>query len=241
MYIPWKQLIQSLCARIGETNIRSSSNVQSIESANNQFHIETEKGAKYICNRVILATPIDAIHKLIPESNRKSSIYQQIHGQPFVRIYGKLAKASIEIMKEYVPNTTVVSGALHKIIPIQPDAGIYMIAYSDNKGALELKDRLENIKANREFYQDLLERSLSMPRDSLKLIAIADYYWDIGTHYYSRLTCPYKNRREFIRRAQHPMDNMLIVGEMISTNQGWVEGALESVEAGLTDKWLTRK
>jgi len=31
---------------------------------------------------------------------------------------------------------------------------------------------------------------------------------------------------------------MLVVGEMISMNQGWTQGALESVKMGLTKKWI---
>jgi monoamine oxidase len=34
------------------------------------------------------------------------------------------------------------------------------------------------------------------------------------------------------------MPNMLIVGEMISNNQGWTQGALESVKAVVSKKWI---
>jgi len=43
-----------------------------------------------------------------------------------------------------------------------------------------------------------------------------------------------KNRQEFIKVAQRPDKNILIVGELISIHQGWVEGALESVKITLT-------
>jgi monoamine oxidase len=72
---------------------------------------------------------------------------------------------------------------------------------------------------------------------SLKLNEIVSYYWNIGTHYYKPLPHDYKNRNAFIKTAQHPMSNLLVVGEMISTNQGWVEGALESVDAVVNEKW----
>jgi monoamine oxidase len=58
-----------------------------------------------------------------------------------------------------------------------------------------------------------------------------DFYWPVGTHYYEPLHGPYKNRREFIYAAQNPMPNVYVVGEVVSQHQGWVEGALESVEA----------
>ena len=44
-----------------------------------------------------------------------------------------------------------------------------------------------------------------------------------------------KNRKDFINKAQHPEDGMLVVGEAVSRDQGWVEGALESVNIVLND------
>jgi hypothetical protein len=64
------------------------------------------------------------------------------------------------------------------------------------------------------------------------------FYWEIGTHYYEPLPEEFEDREDFIKKAQHPLKNVLVVGEMVSLNQGWVEGALESVEAGLTKKWI---
>ena len=129
-------------------------------------------------------------------------------------------------------------GPLHKIIPINQEKGIYMIAYTDNEGATTLKPYLKDTSENREIFCDLLEKSFGMPPHSLKLLAMKDYYWTIGTHYYDPIKGPYKNRREFIEKAQHPMPNMLIVGEMISNNQGWTQGALESVKAVVSKKWI---
>ncbi len=40
----------------------------------------------------------------------------------------------------------------------------------------------------------------------------------------------YVNRNEFIFDAQHPEQNIYVVGEAYSNSQGWCEGALESVE-----------
>jgi monoamine oxidase len=48
----------------------------------------------------------------------------------------------------------------------------------------------------------------------------------------------YNNRDDFIEKAQHPESGILVVGEVVSNNQGWTEGALESVKAVLTKKWI---
>jgi hypothetical protein len=239
LHIPWKQLIETISKKIGLKNIRTSSNVDYIENPSLcHYVVHTDKNVSYLCNKVILATTIPSVLKLVPGANDKNSIYQQIHGQPFLRLYGKFTKASSEIMKQFVHGYTVVPGPLKKIIPMNAEKGVYMIAYNDNDDAKFLKDRLENTPKNRDYFCDLLEDALGIPEGVLQLIAIKDFYWPIGTHYYEPLKGPYKNRKDFIKKAQTPMHGMLVVGEMISVNQGWTQGALESVEAVVTKKWI---
>ena len=192
---------------------------------------------KYICNKIVIATTITGIRKLLPTSIYP--IYNNIEGQPFLRLYGKFSKKSLPIMKEYVKDYTCLPGPLQKIIPMNPDKGVYMIAYNDNNNTLALKDNLENTEKNRDLYCELLEKSLGIPSGSLHLVAIKDFYWNIGTHYYKPLNQTlYKNRDEFIDIAQHPEKGILVVGEVVSQNQGWSEGALESVKSVLTKKWI---
>ena len=198
-----------------------------------------KKGTTYSCAKVIIATTIDSVLKLVPGASLKNSIYQQVRGQPFLRLYAKFSKSSIPVIKHYVPTNTVVPGPLHRIIPYGENQGIYMIAYTDNEGATVLKDKLENTPENRDFFCRLLEISLGIPENTLKITSLLDFYWPIGTHYYTPLKGNFKNRTEFIREAQHPAPGMLIVGEMISENQGWTQGALESVERVVTKKWST--
>lgn len=247
--VPWKQLVMKLYENIGEKNVRFSSNVIKIQKIGQDpclFSIETEKGStakgstakvttKYICNKVIVATTISSVRKLLPDR----PIYNDIEGQPFLRLYGKFSASSIPILKEYVKGFTFLPGPLQRIIPINPNKGLYMIAYNDNRNAIALKNNLENNKENRELYCVLLEKALDIPRGSLSLIAIKDFYWPIGTHYYKPLDKTfYKSRDEFVEQAQHPDPCVLVVGEIVSRNQGWTEGALESVEAALSKKWI---
>jgi hypothetical protein len=109
----------------------------------------------------------------------------------------------------------------------------------DNNNALILKNHLKNTTDNRELYEMLLERSLGIPDNSLHITALKDYYWPIGTHYYKPLNKElYKTREEFIYKVQNPEKGILVVGEAVSHNQGWTEGALESVKSVLTKKWI---
>jgi hypothetical protein len=244
--ISWKELVSKLIHKIGAQNIKAKQKVIKIDKIvdtnkygeNCMFEIETQKGVRYMCDKIIIATTISSLLNLLPS---KSSIYKQIHAQPFLRLYAKFSKLSTEIMKQYVKGYTVVEGPLQKIIPMDPNKGVYMIAYSDNASAIFLKEHLENTLENREYFEELLEKTLGIEEGSLKIIALLDFYWTEGTHYYEPLKGPYKTRTDFINAAQHPDKNILVVGELVSKNQGWVEGALESVESGLNKGWLLNK
>ena len=237
-HVPWRKMVLKLYHLIGENHFKFSNNVIGIEKLETnpcKFLINIENGTQYLCNRVIIASTIDTDRKLLP----KYSIYNDIVGQPFLRLYAKFTKNSIPIMKEYVKGFTFVPGPLQRIIPMDPDNGVYMIAYNDNNNTNILKNYLKNTKENRELYEILLEKSLGIPENSLHIIAIKDYYWPIGTHYYKPLNKElYNSREEFINKAQHPEKGILVVGEAVSRNQGWTEGALESVKAVLTKKWI---
>jgi hypothetical protein len=236
-HVPWKKMVLKLYHVIGSRHFRFSSDVVGIERLQNtpcKFQINIDNGQHYLCNRVIIGSTIDTVKKLLPGH----IIYNRIKGQPFLRLYAKFTKKSAEIMKEYVKGYTIVPGPLQKIIPMDPDNGVYMIAYSDNANAIVLKQYLKNTRENRELYEVLLERSLGIPEDSLHIIAIKDFYWPIGTHYYTPLDQSYSSREEFIHIAQHPEKGILVVGEAVSRNQGWTEGALESVKTVLTKQWI---
>jgi hypothetical protein len=239
LHIPWKKIVYKLYDIIGSNHFKFSSDVVKINKIKLEpclFEIITKDNKIFYSNKVIVATTISGIKELVPGASNKNSLYQQIHGQPFLRLYAKFDKKSSDIIKNYVSNYTIVPGPLQKIIPMNPDKGIYMIAYSDNNNAIILKDHLKNIKENRELFSELIEKSLGI-NEKLHIIALKDYYWPIGTHYYEPLR-NFKNRDDFVYASQHPEKGLLVVGEAVSRYQGWCEGALESVEAVLDKKWI---
>jgi hypothetical protein len=254
IHVPWKDLVESLYQKIGGgAHFRFSSEVQRIRKIEDNpgciFEVETapsntSSGNKvYYANKVVVATTVDAVRKIVPGASSRTSIYQQIRGQPFLLVYAKFDRESTEIMKKYVSTFTVLEkGHLQKMIPMDPSKGVYMIAYSDNQhaAALKAKGALENTRKNCELYSKWAMDALGIPASTpLHIIAIKDYYWSIGTHYYAPLGAEFKTRTEFIRRAQTPMKGMVVVGEMVSRDQGWVEGALESVDAVITRDWVS--
>ncbi len=254
LHVPWSDLIERLYDRIGGApHFRFSTEVSKIEQrkdsagtdndAKYRFEITTANHKKYYANKVIVATTIHGIRKIVPGASSPTSIYQNIKGQPFLIVYAKFDRTSTEIMKKYVQTFTVVQGPLQKLIPMDPDKGVYMVAYTDNQHAIALKSKgaLENTPEVREMYSKWIKKALGIPKDEvpLNITAIRDYYWSDGTHYYTPIhPTEYKRRPEFINKAQHPMPGMVVVGEVVSRDQGWVEGALESVDAVFRDKFI---
>lgn len=222
LYIKWNLLIDKLSKYV---NHKKANVIKIIENQDN-FKVITDK-KEFIGNKVIIASTIDTVKKLLP----KYKFYNNIKGQPFLRTYGKFDKKSTILMNNIINGYTIINSPIKKIIPINKDNGIYMIAYTDNKDAIYFKNHLED----KDFFCRELEKALNI--DSLKLIGIKSFYWNIGTHYYSPLPDEFKSRNEFIRKCQNPQKNLFVVGELISLNQGWTQGALESVE-NIIDKIL---
>ena len=236
--LSWKNLVEKLFQVIGPEHFKFNNMIVKITKIKENpclYSIETDKGVKYYSNKIIIAGTIQTIRSLLPNY----PIYNQIESQPFLRLYGKFSNNSIGIMKKYVKGYTVLPGPLQKIIPMDADKGVYMIAYNDNKNTLVLKNHLANNEKNRELYCRFLEASLGIEKNTLQLISIKDYWWTTGTHYYKPLdTKKYTNREEFIKQAQCPQSNILVVGEVVSRDQGWVKGALQSGKSVLDKKWI---
>lgn len=225
--IPWNDLLDALSKKIGVKNILTKQTVVKIQrTVSCGFEVITEKDV-WNTKKIILATTIDSVNKLLNVKG-KDTLYDHVKGQPFLRIYGKFIGESVAIMKEYVSKQVFVEGKLHRIIPMNQKMGVYMIVYTDNQGAVGLKKYIENTDENRRSLCHLIEKALGLQKDVLEMSAIRSFYWDIGTHYYSPLDK--EERKNFTQNIQHPCSDMWVVGECVSHNQGWVEGALESVE-----------
>ena len=243
--VPWKTLVDKIVASLGKniinntevTKIYKEDNYFEISTKNNSKNIKNTKNTKYYCEKVIIATDIDALTNLIHNISPNPSLYYQIKGQPFLRLYAKFSKDSIPYLKEKIQGVTVINGPMQKVIPMDPDKGVYMVVYSDNSDAEFFKKYFKNNEKNRKIINNLLEKSLEL-EGKLHINSIKDFYWKNGTHYYAPLTSNFKSRHEFIQTAQRPHKNVLIVGELIGIHQGWVEGGLESVNITLTKDWL---
>jgi hypothetical protein len=222
--VNWKLLVKKLIDKINIKHIKTNSNViKIIKNNNDSFLIISNKDKFFLTKNIIIATTVQTVKKLLPQYK----IYKNIDTNSFLRIYAKFSKKSILTMKKYVFKYTIVNTKLQKIIPINSDKGIYMIGYCDNKNADYLIKKINNFK----YFENLIKKSLNIEKtESIKIKSMKDFYWKYGTHYYLPLNNKYKNRKDFINKAQFPCNNIYIVGEMISLNQGWTNSALLSCE-----------
>ena len=235
--VPWSELVDQLKIRVGPHRIKTGHEVVSIHYNDCKFDVLTTNKQNVFCaKKVIVATRIDTVKRLFPGM----PVYKQIQGQPFLYVYAKFNKESAALLKQWVPTYTVVEPPLQKIIPMNPNKGVYMIAYSDNQNATRLKPYLDETReSNKRYFERQLERALGINTNTLHIIAFTSYYWKIGTHYCEPLDpTNYRNLQQMLNRAQHPVPGIVVVGEAVSAHQGWTEGALESVDRVLTRDWI---
>lgn len=203
MNLDWSKVIEKLVNFIGKENIVLNTEVKSIKEKNNSFLINS----KYECDGVIIGVTINSLKNLLD-----NKIYNQIESQEFIKVFAK--SKDLDVNKY-----TVVDSELRKVIPVKDD--VYTIAYSDNKDAISLKSK------GTSYFEELLSNDFNK---DIKITNVKKFFWEEGTHYYKPLPIGYKSRKEFIKEAQHPKNNIWVVGEVVAERQGWVEGALSSVE-----------
>ena len=225
IYVNWGDVINKLIKFIDIKNIKTSTEVTKIKKINDKFIVVTKKGPDFVCNNIVIATTIESVRKLL-----HLPIYNEIHGSPCLRIYGKFDSESTKTIQNYVKHFTITPSVLHNIIPINPDHGIYMIAYCDEHQAKYLKKYSESTENNCKILCKLLQKALGI-KESLKLLGTKAYYWKTSVHFYEPLDKKiYKTREKFIYEAQRPEEGIYVVGECVSDDTGWINGAISSVE-----------
>ena len=209
--INWNDFLDKISDSIGREKILLNKRVVDINTNRNIVYLRD--GTKIQAANIILAIPPQNVYKLLSKS-----IYRSIRSQTFCRYYVKLDPEKSQDFIKNIEGMTYTYPPLQKIIRM--GESVYMISYSDNKSADKMKSlnitELENI-------------ILSITGFRITIIDTMIFYFPIGTHYFKPLSTKWKNRTQFIREAQHPYPNIYVVGEALSTNQGWCEGALESV------------
>jgi hypothetical protein len=201
--IDWNRLVKHLRKQLDKTTVRLDSEVVSYERLAYQggFKVLTSKKKQYTGKHLIFAGFVDKYP--FPE------VRAQIGYNRFLRMYSYSRGENDHL---HQGGMTYYDNTLQKSIYISPT--IRTLSYSDN---------------------DKADAVMRLPLPRLKEMAgyefddVVKFYWEHGTHYYKPLSTTWKDRDEFIRYAQNPEAGIYLVGECISKNQGWTEGALESV------------
>ena len=167
---------------------------------------------------VVLATPINVLKTLVPPELFDNSKLVHVKSQPWVRAYVKVEKQSRQAVAQAVQKYKVVyPNVLMKIREVDAAAGVYMAAYADGPAASQLhKDH------SRETLQRLLTEALGF---DFKVTAHKMFYFQHGTHYFTP-----QIKLTLAGATATPDPNLHVVGEAVAAQQGWTEGAIQSVE-----------
>jgi hypothetical protein len=201
--IDWNRLVRFMRKSLRHTTLHMNVHVTGYSKTEDGFLMMTTDQRKYKGRQIIVAGFVDWYP--FPE------VVDQIGFNSFLRMYS-FSRDENDVLHQ--GGMTYYENKLQKSIYISPT--LRTMSYSDNARA---------------------EAVMHTPLSALQQLAgyrfddVVRYFWKHGTHYYKPLATRWKDRREFIRYAQHPEPGVFLVGECISTNQGWTEGALESVHA----------
>ena len=136
-----------------------------------------------------------------------------------LRIYAKYDLTTNKWLQNI--KKTVTDNKLQFIIPIRGD--LIQISYSDDYianfwNALSVKETKKQLtRLVKEMYPN---ENVTEP------LWITKHYWCCGSHFWK----PNVNSKDVQKQINDINDNIKIVGEIYSSRQAWIEGALESVE-----------
>lgn len=153
--------------------------------------------------------------------------------QPFLRLYAHV-DANCPEGKDFVRTVnaaTVVPNALQRIMPIDADRGVFMVAYCDNTDAMSLRPWIRDTPATRREIGRLVTQGLDKGKAwddrPLPIKHIRGFFWSEGTHFFRPLAPQFRDRDHFLQYMLSPLPGLVILGEGFSRHQGWTEGALE--------------
>ena len=181
-------------------------------------HVVTQKGDTFFFDHLVCAIPPSSLKhfdyfKELPQIDSVKPI-------PLLRIYAKYPTK--DLWFKNIKRTTT-DNYIRQIIPIDYESGLIMISYTDGKYARfwKEKNKASMVKELKYYIHQTFDVDMATP------VYLKKCYWDLGTAYWK----PNEKSHDIARKMIQPMDCPLyICGENYSTNQGWMEGALETAE-----------
>jgi protoporphyrinogen oxidase len=217
--INWNLLVKKLIKKIKKKN-KIIKNYEVKNIIYNKKTLQYNINNKFIAKNIIICVTLKQLNKLIKKSNLdipKNYYNKYIGSVPFLRIYTYHKNGHNINLNKY----NITGTKLNKII-IENNK-ILTILETDYKNALYWKQFINNktILINKIKRELQKITNIDIKIDDIKII-----YWDDGIHYFKPSNI---NIFEKFDELINPLPNFYVCGEIISTKQGWVEGALKTV------------
>ncbi len=254
--VPWNDLCERLRARIlafPNGRVRTGQRVDKVHwpsswrrpqaarpSGSTYARLTLSSGTHVRASRVVLAVPIDELTALVPAWYRPA--IRSVRAQPFIRVYVRVAREHAPLVAASIGYFRVVSPSpLMKMSTVDAAKGVFMAAFADGPAAVHLAQHLvlgpDTRDAAKLYLATLITDALGLQkgkggergRGVVRLTSFTAFWFPVGTHYYA----PDQGSRDEVRRALLHHDRLFVVGEAVSHNQGWTEGALETVDAAV--------
>lgn len=191
-------------------------------------HTNTFNGSlkTYHANKLILAMPRGSLVK-IPFLHSICHLLNSVEDSSLLRIYAVFPKGKNgKVWFHDIPKTST-NLPIQQFIPISTESGLVMISYSDTTNAKQWQQDKINDVFKKKIIKNikLLFPNKKIPEPTFlnsSFYAEATHLWKVGCDgdtLHPRILQPFSNM------------HLYICGESYSTNQGWIEGALETSNA----------
>lgn len=213
-----------------ECTIYRNTSVTGIDSKTNNFcvvHATDAQGnsRRYIGKVVICAIPQTDLKALAELTHKQRTLLNSVAPISLNRIYGEFP-ASPQTWFHDIPRTATAD-KIRQFIPIDTHNGVAMVSYSDTRFANYWKAQAD--KGEDHLKKEVLKHLHAVFPDVSSIPKpnrVSSYYWPAGVHMWK----PGVDSSKVIPQIQHIMERVYVVGEAYCKIQGWIEGALETVD-----------
>lgn len=230
-------IVEKLQDLLGDQRIHKNTRVTNIYKQHDQgFRVcainEHGKTIFYESKVVVCALPKQDMEGMKLFNKHQRDLLDTVVPIPLHRIYGQFPydTDSKKVWFHGIPKTTT-HHPIRQFIPMKERDGFAMVSYSDSSMAEYWK---ENVDQGMDHLQKEILQQLQIVFPNISHIPsptwIQSYFWPHGVHFWkegarSDVLAP---KIQQILGKETPF---FIVGEAYAKHQGWIEGALESVEA----------
>ena len=180
----------------------------------------TENNDKFKYGKLILTIPSEKLKEI--DYFKEKVLFDSVKPMKLLRIYAQYPTKNLWFKGI---KRTITDNYIRHIIPINEDAGLIMISYSDDIYA-EMWDKYSKISDN--FLVTMLHKEIQkiFGIEPPEPVFLSTHYWENGIHLWDT---GYDMDEEYEKMLKPLKDEEIyICGESFSKKQGWIEGSLET-------------